>query len=109
MPLRNIQPHAERMGEPCASSRSDRDGAGVAQALDPAELEAAFGERRADRTGEMRAALRLKIVPNEGNKPGQVYKDGSVVDMCMRCHDLPNSPDFDFQKYWPKVKHVGKD
>lgn len=59
--------------------------------------------------GKLRAALRLKMVPNEGNKPGQVYKDGSVVDMCMRCHDLPNSPEFDFQKYWPKVKHVGKD
>ncbi|HEX5471508.1 MAG TPA: cytochrome c family protein, partial [Lacipirellulaceae bacterium] len=58
---------------------------------------------------ELRAALRLKILPNEGNKTGQVYKDGSVVDMCMRCHDLPNSPEFDFQKYWPKVKHAGKD
>ena len=36
-------------------------------------------------------------------------KTGSVVDMCMRCHDLDNSPEFDFQTYWPKVKHVGKD
>lgn len=58
---------------------------------------------------ELRAALRLKIGPNEGNKSGQVFKTGSVVDMCMRCHDLDNSPGFDFQKYWPKVKHVGKD
>jgi hypothetical protein len=58
---------------------------------------------------KLRAALRLKIVENEGNKPGQVYKEGSVVDMCMNCHDLDNSPDFDFQTYWPKVKHVGKD
>jgi hypothetical protein len=56
----------------------------------------------------LRAALRLKIVDNEGNQPEQVYKEGGVVDMCMRCHDLDNSPDFDFQKYWPKVKHVGK-
>lgn len=56
-----------------------------------------------------RADMRLKIAPNEGNKPGQAIKDGSVVDMCMGCHDLPNSPEFDFQKYWPKVKHVGKD
>lgn len=59
--------------------------------------------------GKLRAALRLKIVENEGNKPGQVYKEGSVVAKCMECHDLDNSPDFDFQKYWPKVKHVGKD
>jgi hypothetical protein len=58
---------------------------------------------------KLRAALRLKVVPNEGNKKGQVYKEGSVVDMCMQCHDLDNSPDFDFQTYWPKVKHVGKD
>jgi hypothetical protein len=58
---------------------------------------------------ELRAALRLKVAPDEGNKPGQVFKTGGVVDMCMRCHDLDNSPDFDFQKYWPKVKHVGKD
>jgi hypothetical protein len=56
---------------------------------------------------QLRAALRLAVVENEGNKPGQVY--GKVVEMCMTCHDLDNSPDFDFQKYWPTVKHVGKD
>jgi hypothetical protein len=27
----------------------------------------------------------------------------------MQCHDLDNSPDFDFQLYWPHVKHEGKD
>jgi len=58
---------------------------------------------------QLRAALRRKIVKNEGNKEDQVFKEGSVVDMCMQCHDLDNSPDFDFQKYWPKVKHAGKD
>jgi hypothetical protein len=57
----------------------------------------------------LRAALRLKIVPNEGNKEGQEFEKGKVVQMCMQCHDLDNSPDFDFQKYWPKVKHVGKE
>jgi hypothetical protein len=57
----------------------------------------------------LRAALRLKIVANEGNKGDQVWKEGGVVDMCMKCHDLDNSPDFDFQVYWPKVKHEGKD
>jgi hypothetical protein len=58
---------------------------------------------------QLREALRLKIVDNEGNKKGQVYKERGVVDMCMQCHDLDNSPDFDFQVYWPKVKHEGKD
>jgi hypothetical protein len=57
----------------------------------------------------LREALRLKIVPNEGNKDGQVFDKGKVVQMCMQCHDLDNSPEFDFQLYWPHVKHVGKD
>jgi hypothetical protein len=61
----------------------------------------------AEETERIRAALRLKIVENEGNKPSQTY--GKVVQMCMTCHDLDNSPDFDFQKYWPEVKHAGKD
>ena len=26
-------------------------------------------------------------------------------DSCMRCHDLDNSPQFDFDTYWDKVKH----
>lgn len=56
---------------------------------------------------EARAALRLKIVENEGNRDGQVF--GAVAQMCYQCHDLDNSPDFDFQKYWPHVEHEGKD
>lgn len=58
---------------------------------------------------KFRAALRLKIVPNEGNKDGQVYDKGKVVQMCMQCHDDDNSPDFDFQEYWPQIEHPGKD
>lgn len=58
---------------------------------------------------KLRAELRLKVVENEGNKDGQEFAKGKVVQMCMQCHDQDNSPDFDFQKYWPKVKHEGKD
>lgn len=58
---------------------------------------------------KLRADLRLKVVENEGNKEGQVFKEGKVVNMCMQCHDQDNSPDFDFQKYWPQVEHHGKD
>jgi hypothetical protein len=58
---------------------------------------------------QLRADLRLRIVENEGNKKGQVFEKAKVAKMCMECHDLDNSPEFDFQKYWPKVKHVGKD
>ncbi len=53
----------------------------------------------------LRAALRMKLVPNEGNKEGQEY--GAVVKNCMTCHDLDNSPDFDFQEYWPEIEHMG--
>ena len=53
--------------------------------------------------------MRLTIVDNEGNKDGQVYEEAVVVKMCMKCHDIDNSPDFDFQEYWLKVKHSGMD
>jgi hypothetical protein len=28
---------------------------------------------------------------------------------CFQCHDLDNSPEFDFERYWPEVEHYGKD
>jgi hypothetical protein len=28
---------------------------------------------------------------------------------CVKCHDLDNSPNYDFKIYWRKVKHVGTD
>jgi hypothetical protein len=55
----------------------------------------------------LRAELRMHVGPKDGNKDGQTF--GPAVRNCMRCHDLDNSPDFDFQQYWPKVKHGGKD
>jgi len=57
----------------------------------------------------LRAAMRLKILENEGNKDGQVFDGTVVAKKCMECHDLDNSPEFDFQEYWPKVAHPGKD
>jgi hypothetical protein len=27
---------------------------------------------------------------------------------CVNCHDVDNSPDFDFDSYWPSVEHKGK-
>jgi len=54
---------------------------------------------------QLRAAMRLKIIENEGNQEGQVFDQGAVVKKCMECHDLDNSPDFDFQEYWPQVEH----
>jgi hypothetical protein len=28
---------------------------------------------------------------------------------CRTCHDHDNSPEFNFETYWPKVEHRGKD
>ena len=30
----------------------------------------------------------------------------SSVHWCVNCHDLDNSPDFDFDTYWPEVAHT---
>jgi len=27
---------------------------------------------------------------------------------CVQCHDVDNSPEFDFESYWPSVEHKGK-
>jgi hypothetical protein len=29
--------------------------------------------------------------------------------VCAKCHDVDNSPEFHFDRYWPKVEHKGKD
>ena len=59
---------------------------------------------------ELRAALRLQDRRRtKATRTGQEFDKGKVVQMCMQCHDLDNSPEFDFQLYWPHVKHVGKD
>ncbi len=62
-----------------------------------------------DELERLRAAMRLKIVENEGNQEGQEIKTAFVVKMCLDCHDLDNSPEFDFQEYWKHVEHHGKD
>src|SRR5580658_3020421 len=49
--------HAECFEKTAVSGRGDAHGAGVAQALDPAECRATAQQRRADRATEMRAAL----------------------------------------------------
>ena len=54
-------------------------------------------------------ALHMEIVENEGNQEGQAFPKGGVVENCMQCHDLDNSPDFDFQEYWPMVDHSSGD
>jgi len=73
-----------------------------------AHVAAEMGEVDVDETEieRLRARMRMEIVENEGNKEGQVL--GAVVNNCMECHDLDNSPDFDFQTFWPQIEHKGK-
>ncbi len=39
--------------------------------------------------------------PTAGN-----YKTPPKNESCLSCHDRDNSPDFDFDKYWPVVAHT---
>ncbi len=38
-----------------------------------------------------------------------VTKAEAKERFCATCHDLDNSPDFDFSTYWPKVEHYEKE
>jgi hypothetical protein len=43
----------------------------------------------------LREKLRLSIA--DGKK--------AIVESCIQCHDQDNSPHFEFDDYWPKIKH----
>ncbi|RLS31072.1 MAG: hypothetical protein DWH79_09485 [Planctomycetota bacterium] len=45
----------------------------------------------------LRADIRLSIDTPQGRQ--------KVINNCMECHDLDNSPQFDFDTYWPQVEH----
>jgi len=34
-----------------------------------------------------------------------ITKEQSKKEQCTTCHDLDNSPDFNFDKYWPLIEH----
>jgi len=38
-----------------------------------------------------------------------ITKAESEKQQCMSCHDIDNSPDFDFKSYWPLVEHYEED
>jgi hypothetical protein len=38
-------------------------------------------------------------------KEPKVHTPFTPADQCRRCHDLENSPKFDFDVYWPKIQH----
>ncbi len=45
----------------------------------------------------LRAELAMTIETPEGRE--------KVINNCLECHDLDNSPAFDFDEYWPSVEH----
>lgn len=47
---------------------------------------------------------RLKELQQE-----MVLRLEDAEQQCRSCHDLDNSPEFDFASYWEEVKHYGKD
>lgn len=56
---------------------------------------AAEEARDPQQRAEMRTLMRLNLAAAE-------------QQVCRQCHDLDNSPDFDFKTYWDKIKHPGK-
>ena len=57
------------------------------------------GDVRASTTerDRLRAELTLTLSTPEGKQ--------KAVANCLECHDLDNSPKFDFDSYWPQVEH----
>ena len=41
-------------------------------------------------------------------RPSVITKEQSKKEQCTTCHDLDNSPDFNFDKYWPLIEHHEK-
>ena len=70
----------------------------------PAAAHAAVerGDVRASVTerDRLRAEVTLKLDTPEARQ--------RVVNNCLECHDLDNSPQFDFDTYWPQVEHSQK-
>ena len=62
------------------------------------------GEKHADAELGGNEELQKKL-----RKAMVVTKAESKKQQCYTCHDLDNSPDFDFDKYWPFVEHHEKE
>jgi len=58
-------------------------------------------EMGGDVARQQRAAQAMIVTKEEA--------ETSEAHSCRNCHDLDNSPDFDFAKYWPLVEHYEKE
>jgi nitrate reductase cytochrome c-type subunit len=60
---------------------------------------------------EKLALKNSKVTPEllAGRKSMNVSVDTVELKVCTKCHDGDNSPTWNFQEFWPKVRHVGRD
>ena len=47
--------------------------------------------------------------PDESSRQVRVTLEQSKKRICNSCHDLDNSPDFEFESYWEQVEHYDPD
>lgn len=54
--------------------------------------------------------LRLSVTDrNKLRESMRVPLGTKANNVCSKCHDLDNSPEFELMKYWERIVHVGKD
>jgi len=53
-------------------------------------------------TAELGSDMQLQ---KKYRKAVRITKEQSKKEQCSTCHDGDNSPDFDFEKYWPLIEH----
>ncbi len=46
-----------------------------------------------------------KELQKKYRKAVRITKEQSKKEQCATCHDIDNSPEFDFDKYWPLIEH----
>jgi len=44
-----------------------------------------------------------------GRTAVRITQDQAEKKVCMKCHDFDNSPNFDFDTYWPQIEHPTPD
>jgi mono/diheme cytochrome c family protein len=66
------------------------------------------GSRHIDLEKAWKRGAAVTAEQQQGRDAMKLTLTRAKSDVCGRCHDLDNSPHFDFDKYWPKVNHTGR-
>lgn len=67
------------------------------------------GSRHVDLETEWKKSLKMTPAIQEARKEMHLDKAVAKDKTCYTCHDPDNSPKFDFDKYWKKIEHPGRD